>query len=123
MKFYICEHCGNIITKLNDSGVNVVCCNEKMKELIPGVSDGASEKHVPIVTVNGKDVVINVGAIDHPMIDAHYIQWVVIETTKGMHKINLRPNEAPKASFRLNTDEDFVCAYEYCNLHGLWKSN
>lgn len=123
MKFYVCEHCGNIITKFNDSKVPVVCCGEKMKELVPGTSDGAVEKHVPVVVLDGKSVHITVGSVLHPMVDVHYIQWIVVETTKGIHKYNLLPNEEPKVEVRLADNEEFVSAYEYCNLHGLWKSN
>ena len=123
MKFYVCEHCGNIITKFNDSKVPVVCCGEKMKELVPGTSDGAVEKHVPIVVLDGRSVHVIVGSVLHPMVDVHYIQWIVVETTKGIHKYNLLPNEEPKVEVRLADNEEFVSAYEYCNLHGLWKSN
>ena len=123
MKFYVCEHCGNIITKFKDSNVPVVCCGEKMKELVPGTSDGAVEKHVPIVVLDGRSVHVTVGSVLHPMVDVHYIQWVVVETTKGIHKYNLLPNEDPKVEVRLADNEEFVSAYEYCNLHGLWKSN
>ena len=56
MKFYRCNHCKQIITKLNDSGVPVICCGEPMKELVPNTTDAAGEKHVPVVEVNGKDV-------------------------------------------------------------------
>lgn len=34
-KFYICAHCGNIIAKVHDSGVPVMCCGQKMTEIIP----------------------------------------------------------------------------------------
>ena len=120
--FYRCEHCGNIIIKIVDSNVPVVCCGEKMKELIPSSTDAAVEKHVPVVTVDGNKVTVAVGSVEHPMLDAHYIQWIVIETTNGEQKKNLKPGEAPKAEFILADGEEFVVAYEYCNLHGLWKS-
>ena len=96
MKFYVCEHCGNIITKFNDSTVPVVCCGEKMKELVPGVSDGAIEKHVPVVVLDGRSVHVTVGSVLHPMVDVHYIQWVVVETTKGIHKYNFKSSRAQR---------------------------
>ena len=65
-KFYICEHCGNIIVKVKDSGVPVMCCGEKMKELMPGTVDAAVEKHVPVVSKNGSFVQVTVGAVIHP---------------------------------------------------------
>ena len=123
MKFYVCEHCGNIIIKVKDSKVPVFCCGEKMKELVPGSTDAATEKHVPVVTVSGNKVNVVVGSVEHPMLDVHYIEWIILETTKGFHKYDLKPGEKPSAEFVLTEGEEVVCAYEYCNLHGLWKSN
>lgn len=123
MKFYICEHCKNIIVKVKDSGVPVVCCGQKMTELVPGTSDGAFEKHVPVVTQETNKVTVQVGSVEHPMVDVHYIEWIILETTKGYHKVDLKPQDKPYAEFLLSNGEEVVCAYEYCNLHGLWKSN
>ena len=120
MKFYKCEHCGNIITKLNDSKVPVVCCGEPMKELVPGATDGAHEKHVPAVTVEGNIVKVQVGEVEHPMVEAHYIEFIVLETKTGAQIKYLKPEEAPKAEFVLAAGETPVAVYEYCNLHGLW---
>ena len=121
MKFYICEHCGNIIEYVKESGVPVMCCGQKMTELIPGTSDGAHEKHVPVVTIDGDNITVEVGAVEHPMVEAHYIQWVVVETTKGSQIKYLEHTDKPRAVFKLADGEKFVAAYEYCNLHGLWK--
>lgn len=123
MKYYICEHCGNIIEYVKESGVPVMCCGQKMTELIPGTSDGAHEKHVPVTTVDGDKVVVEVGSVEHPMMEAHYIQWISIETTKGSQRVKLEYTDKPRAEFKLADGEAFVAAYEYCNLHGLWKSN
>ena len=122
MRFFICEHCGNIVEMVKDSGVNVVCCGQKMTELIPGTSDGAHEKHVPVVTVDGNKVSVAVGAVDHPMLDVHFIEWIAIETSAGAQRKVLKPGDAPKAEFVLAEGETFVAAYAYCNLHGLWKA-
>ena len=51
-KFYICKHCGNIIAKVKDAGVPVICCGEPMSEIIPGTTDAAVEKHVPVWTAS-----------------------------------------------------------------------
>ena len=122
MKYYICEHCGNIIEYVKETGVPVMCCGQKMTELIPGTSDGAHEKHVPVVLVDGDKVVVEVGSVEHPMVEAHYIQWIAIETTKGSQRVKLEYTDKPRAEFKLADGEMFVGAYEYCNLHGLWKS-
>ena len=84
MKYYICETCGNIIEKLNDSGVPVVCCGKPMKELIAGTVDAAREKHIPVYSVEGNKVSVVVGSVEHPMVDVHYIQWIVLKTNKGI---------------------------------------
>ena len=122
MKFYVCEHCGNIITYAKNVGVPVMCCGQKMTELVPGTTDAAVEKHVPVVTVEGQKVVVEVGGIEHPMVEAHYIEWIVLETEKGYQKVDLKPEQAPKAEFALVEGDKVVAAYAYCNLHGLWKA-
>ena len=121
MKFYIWEHCGNMITFMKNAGVPVMCCGQKMTELVPGTSDGAVEKHVPAVSVEGQKVVVKVGEAEHPMLEAHYIQWIALETESGVQIKNLKPGEKPEAVFLLPEGEKAVAAYEYCNLHGLWK--
>ncbi len=122
MKFFKCETCGNIIQFMNASGVPVMCCGQKMTELIPGTSDGAAEKHVPVIVQEGNKVTVMIGEVEHPMVEAHYIQWIVIETKKGSQAVCLNPGEEPKAEFVLADGDEVVAAYEYCNLHGLWKT-
>ena len=121
MKYYACEHCGNIIEYLKESGVPVMCCGQKMTEIVPGTSDGAKEKHVPVVTVDGDKVIVEVGAVEHPMVEAHYIEWIAIETTRGSQRVKLDYTDKPRAEFKLADGEELVAAYEYCNLHGLWE--
>lgn len=120
MRFYICKHCGNIIAYLKESGVKVVCCGEKMEELIPNTSDGASEKHVPKIEKNGRDVTVTIGEVNHPMIDVHYIEWIALETKKKNQRVVLKPNDEPVAKFIIDEDDEVVRAYAYCNLHSLW---
>ncbi len=122
MDFYICAHCKNIITFENNSGVPVMCCGEKMQKLVPGSVDAATEKHVPVVEVNGNQVSVTVSSVPHPMMDAHFIQWVILETTNGYQRKTLHPGEEAKAVFLLAEGEKPVAAYEYCNLHGLWET-
>lgn len=122
VKFYKCETCGNIITKLKDSSVNVVCCGNPMKELIPGEVDAAVEKHVPAVTIEGDKVTVKVGSVPHPMVENHYIEFIALETVQGLQIKYLESDyEAAEAVFVLADDDKAVCAYAYCNLHGLWK--
>ena len=121
MRFYICEHCGNIVTFVKSSGVPVMCCGQKMKEMVPGTVDAAVEKHVPVVTVDGNKVKVAVGEVEHPMLEEHYIGFIAIETEQGVQRKTLKPGEKPEAEFALADGDKLVAAYEWCNLHGLWK--
>ncbi len=122
MKFYRCMRCGNQIEMIHDAGPNPICCGADMREMIPGTSDGAAEKHVPAVSVDGNRVSVQIGETIHPMMEAHYIEWILIETKKGTQRRNLAPSDEPKASFLLEADDELVAVYAYCNLHGLWES-
>ena len=83
VKFYRCSHCGQIIAFVENKNIPVVCCGEPMQEIVPGTSDGAVEKHVPVYHVNGNLVEVNIGEVDHPMTEEHYIEWVVLQTKQG----------------------------------------
>ena len=122
MKFYICKHCGNIITKLTDKVVPVMCCGEKMQELVAGTTDAAVEKHVPVVTVSEGKVNVVIGEVEHPMTPEHFIEWVVVETNLGEKIKHLEPNQKPQAEFAILADETVLNVYAYCNLHSLWKA-
>ena len=122
MKFYICSHYGNIITYVRDNGVPIVCCGEKMKELVPGSVEAAHEKHIPVIRVNGGEVTVHVGSVDHPMLAEHWIEWIALETTAGVQCKALAPGMAPECKFMLADGDAPVAAYAYCNLHGLWSA-
>lgn len=123
MKFYICRHCGNIITKLTSSKVPLHCCGQPMELLEAGVTDAATEKHVPVVSVEGNLVKVAVGAVPHPMVEEHFIQWVAVETERDALVHWFHPGEAPEAVFALAEGQQVKAVYEYCNLHGLWKKD
>lgn len=119
-KFYRCRHCGNVIIKFVDSGVPVVCCGEQMEELIPNTVDASNEKHVPVVkmTENGK-IKVEVGSIPHPMTPEHHIVFIYVEMENGGIRIDLK--EKPEAEI-CACNGKVTAVYEYCNLHGLWKT-
>lgn len=121
MKFYVCNHCGNIIRFEKDTGVPVMCCGEKMEELVPGTTDAAQEKHVPAIEINGDVVTVRVGEVEHPMEGEHYIEWIILETKQMEYKKKLNPGDKPVAAFILNEGDEPIAAFEYCNLHRLWK--
>lgn len=120
IKLFKCEHCGNIAIKVVDSGVPMMCCGERMVELVAGSVDAALEKHVPVVTVDGAKVHVQVGEVEHPMTEEHLIQFIVLVTKKGHQVAMLTADDAPKADFVLAEGDAAVKVYEYCNLHGLW---
>ena len=121
-KFYVCKHCGKIIAVVKESGVPVMCCGQKMTEIVPGSVDAAAEKHVPVWTVEGNTVKVKVGEVAHPMLPEHYIEWVSLQSKCGNQRKQLRPGDAPEASFALTDGDEVEAVYAYCNLHSLWKA-
>ena len=120
-KFYICEHCGNIIGVIHNAGVPMMCCGQKMTKLEAGVVEASHEKHIPVVTVEGNTVRVNVGSVTHPMSEEHHIAWVYLQTNRGGQRKCLDVTGAPEVTFAL-ADETPVAVYAYCNLHGLWMA-
>lgn len=121
-KFYICSHCGKIIAVVKDSKVPVMCCGQKMEEIIPGSVDAATEKHVPVYTVESNIVTVKVGDVEHPMLPEHYIEWVSLQTKQGNQRKALKPGDKPQICFALCDGDEVEAVYAYCNLHGLWKA-
>ncbi len=121
-KFYICNHCGNIIGLINNAGVPLVCCGEKMVELVPNTTDAAVEKHVPVVKVEGNLVTVEIGSVPHPMTQEHLINWVYIKTKQGGQRKNLAAGDSPYLEFALTQGDELESVYAYCNLHGLWMT-
>lgn len=122
MKFYRCNVCGNIVAAVKESGVRVMCCGEVMEEIPVNTTDASVEKHVPVVTVDGRLVHVVVGETDHPMTPEHHIEWIAIQTTSGNQRKELSPDGKPETCFALCEGDKAISAYAYCNLHGLWKS-
>ena len=119
-KFYKCRHCGNVIEKVVDSGIQVVCCGENMQELIPNTVDASTEKHVPVVTDLGDGTMqVKVGSVEHPMLPEHHIAFIYVEYENGGLRVNL--NDKPEAVI-CTGGQKVLAVYEYCNLHGLWKT-
>ena len=123
MKFLRCAKCGKIVGVIQGSPCPTICCGQEMEELTANTTDGAFEKHVPVITIEGSKVTVAVGSAEHPMLEAHYIQWIALETKEGAQRKPLTPGTAPKAVFALAEGDEVICAYEYCNLHGLWRAD
>lgn len=122
MKFFKCEKCGQIVAKVEEKTSSIFCCGEEMKEMAANTTDAAQEKHVPVIEAADGVVTVTVGSVEHPMLEEHSIQWIVLQTKEGNQRKTLKPGDAPKATFWIGPDDEVVAAYEYCNLHGLWKA-
>lgn len=115
-KFFRCRHCGNVIQKVVDKKVPVVCCGEKMEELVPNTVDASGEKHLPVVTKTGENTIkVEVGSVAHPMLPEHHIAFIYVETENGGVRVDLK--DLPEAEICVKNP---IEVYEYCNLHGLW---
>lgn len=123
MKFYMSENYANIVTKLTSNGAPLLVDGKEMTLIQPGSVDAAVEKHVPAVSVEGNLVRVNVGTVNHPMTEEHYIPWISLETSHGAQIRWLQPTDAPAVSFLLAEGEEAKAVYAYCNLHGLWKAD
>ncbi|MBR3817062.1 MAG: desulfoferrodoxin [Clostridia bacterium] len=121
IKFFVCEHCGNLVAVINDAKVPMMCCGQKMTQLIPGTVEASVEKHLPVAVIDGNKVKVEIGSVSHPMTEEHSILWVYLLTDKGGQLKFLSAGEAPCAEFAL-LNEKAVAVYAYCNLHGLWKT-
>lgn len=121
LKFFKCEKCGKMIAILKGSPCCTMCCGQEMTELVPGTSDGAVEKHLPVCENAGNTVTVKVGEVEHPMMDAHYIEWIGLQTKEGFQMKSLKPGDKPVAVFALADGDMAEAAFAYCNLHGLWK--
>lgn len=119
-RFFKCRHCGNVVMKLVDSTVPLVCCGEKMEELVPNTVDAAGEKHIPVVTKGGDHTLhVEVGSVPHPMQPEHHISFIYVAMEHGGRFVAL--TDKPAADICIAGDRP-LAVYEYCNLHGLWMT-
>lgn len=119
-KFFRCNKCGNLVGMILSSGAPMMCCGQAMEELLANTTDAATEKHIPCVTTDGHTVHVAIGSVPHPMIDEHHIEFIYLLTKNGGQMKRMSVGNAAEADFALANDT-VVAAYEYCNLHGLWK--
>ena len=121
-RFYVCALCGKIVAMVKPSACPTMCCGKKMKEIVPNTTDASQEKHVPVYTVEGNLVKVQVGSAPHPMLAAHHIEWVSLQTKAGNQRKALVVDGAPEVTFALTDGDEVEAVYAYCNLHGLWKA-
>lgn len=120
MKFFKCKKDNTIFAAMSKDSA---CGHADCEELVPGTSDGAAEKHVPVIKKDGNLITVFIGEVEHPMIEEHYIEWIALETHKGVQFAYLQPGGKPHAEFILTQRDEAIAAYEYCNIHGLWKAD
>lgn len=120
-KFYICRICGNLVGMIHDAGPDIICCGQPMEALTVNTEEASVEKHLPVISVDGDKITAVVGSTLHPMVDAHYLPWIYLETKNGGQRKNLVPGDKPETVFTV-IDDEALAVYAYCNLHGLWKT-
>lgn len=118
-KFYRCRHCGNLIGVIKDSGISIFCCGERMEELVPNTVEASTEKHIPVVNIDGNTLNVKVGDVMHPMQEDHYIEWIYVQFENGGRRIALKPGDVPEINICIK-DCKVLRVFAYCNLHGLW---
>ncbi len=119
-KFLKCEHCGNMVGVIEDSGAVITCCGQPMTELKANTTDAAQEKHVPVATREGCVLKVTVGSVAHPMLEEHHISWIAVAQGSKTQRKTLDKTGSPSAEFCI--DDGPVTVYAYCNLHGLWAA-
>lgn len=121
MEFYKCPVCGLVTAVIEKGSCVPHCCGKEMQVLKANTTDAATEKHVPVVEMDGSSISVKVGSVDHPMTEEHSIRFIALEEEDGFQMRKLTPADKPAASFCASSKP--VAAYEYCNLHGLWKKD
>lgn len=123
-KFLKSKGCENTVEVICSDGKDTItCCGEPMEEMKPNTSEGAAEKHLPVIEADGNTVTVKVGSVFHPMTEEHSITWVYLETKEGCQRKNLSHTGEPVTVFALTEGDEPVAAYAYCNLHGFWKTD
>ena len=122
-RILISEDNKTLIMLINKGESEISCGGKPMKQLIANTTDAAQEKHVPVVEVEGNKIHVKVGSVIHPMTENHLIAWIYLQTKKGGQYHHLTPNDKPEATFIVSDDDEPIAAYEFCNLHGLWKAD
>lgn len=122
MKIYRCNVCGNITELIHEGGGELVCCGQAMDLLNANTQDAATEKHVPVATYENGVVHVQVGSVEHPMLDEHWIEFIIVKAGDLVTRVDLKPGQKPAADLPVGDYKGTVEVYEFCNLHGLWKS-
>lgn len=124
LRIFAGEGCEDVIEAIcAKPDTTFTCHGRDMKELTANTSEGAAEKHLPAVEQDGCHITVTVGSTAHPMTAEHSINFVFLETEKGIQRVHLDAEGEPKACFAVAKGDRPVAAYAYCNLHGFWKTD
>lgn len=122
IKLFKCKKCGKVIELLPGThGCPTKCCGDPMEELKENTVDAAKEKHVPVVIKKENKIHVQVGSVEHPMLNEHHIAFIYLITDKNIYRNNLKVDSKPTCDFTISEDETPIKVLEYCNLHGLWS--
>lgn len=116
---YRCNVCGNIVEMVHAAKGELVCCGQPMELLVEKTQDEGYEKHVPVVEKEDGKAKIKIGAVPHPMLPEHYIEWIEVINDDRIRRVYLKPGDAPEARFCMPKSGGAI-AREYCSVHGLW---
>ena len=119
VKFYKCPICGNVIGLIDGNAEHLRCCGQEMEFLVANTQDASQEKHVPVYEHVDGEIVVKVGAVDHPMTKEHYIMWIAQVSDNRTTRVRLYPEQGTETRFPYIKGSTI---YAYCNLHGLWKT-
>ena len=120
---YKCTICGNVVEAIEPNVGELVCCGKPMDLQKEKTEEQGTEKHLPIITIKENKITVKIGSIEHPMEKEHYIELIeLLQNGKVIFSKRLYPGEKPIAEFILENTEG-ITAREYCNIHGLWKTN
>lgn len=120
-ELYYCSICKNLVEITAEGATALVCCGEPMEKLEAKTADEGKEKHVPVVSENEDGIVVKVGDVPHPMLEAHWINFIEVCTADKVIRKELKAGDAPEGFFSVKL-EDVVCVRSFCNLHSLWKA-
>jgi superoxide reductase len=120
LEVYKCEICGNIVEVTHSGAGALICCGKNMERMTENTTDAATEKHVPVIEMADGTVTVKVGDVAHPMVAAHYIEWIEILVDDKVYRQYLQAEEPAEATFNITATA--VTARAYCNLHGLWTA-
>lgn len=119
-EIYKCNLCGNLMEVLHDGAGEFVCCGKPMTRLAENTVDASKEKHIPVVEKTADGILVKVGSVPHPMEEKHFIEMIEVISETRVWRCHLKPGEKPEAAFCGKGGKLIV--REYCNLHGLWKT-